>query len=584
MKKTGSLLLDFTKLFRYMENQVGDIWRGTIIGIGNQLTAICAAALGAYGVSLAVSGRPPGEIGAIIAMLAGLGAARTVLNYLEMFYAHRAAYGILAALRVHVYRVIEKVAPAWLAGKRTGDMASLLMSDVEVLEWFYAHTFGLCIIALAAPLLILGGMAFLHLSLPFVLLPWIIAMISVPFWFKKNAGLDGAEMRRALADVNAEVVDGIQGLKEILSFGFVPGYIKKLRKYNSVLMKAQMRNGRRMGLENGLLNLFMSLGLLSVMLLSLLLVNRGMMGREWYPVATLLAANIFLPLMALTRMARNFNVLQAAARRVFAVLETPPTVTDLVTECPSGEYEKSVAFENVTFRYTDEQQNALEDVSFVVHPGETVALVGHSGAGKSTCANLLLRFWDVKNGTVRIGPYDVRSFTQTGLRDLIAVVPQEIYFFNTTILDNIRLGNTGASEEEVVEAAKLSLAHGFITELPEAYHTVVGERGAQLSGGQRQRIAIARAFLTKAPILVMDEALSNLDSRNEQEVQKAMNALKKGRTTIIIAHRLSTILGADRLVVLKNGRVTQTGFHEELIHQDGYYRELLTTQFGNQGA
>jgi ATP-binding cassette subfamily B protein len=334
-----------------------------------------------------------------------------------------------------------------------------------------------------------------------------------------------------------------------------------------------------MGLENGLVNLFMSLGLLSMLLFALYLVAGESMDTGWYPVAILLAVNIFLPVMEISRMARNFNVLQASARRVFAVLETPPTVTDTASEDPAGEYEKSISFDDVTFSYTDDLPNVLKNVSFQVCPGETVALVGHSGAGKSTCASLLLRFWDVKSGAIRIGPHDIRKFTQSGLRDLIAVVPQEIYLFNISILDNIRLGTPGVGEDEVIQAAKDALAHDFIAAMPGGYVTIVGERGAQLSGGQRQRIAIARAFLKKAPILLMDEALSNLDTKNEREVQIAMDALKKGRTTIIIAHRLSTILAADRLVALNGGRVEQIGSHEELIRSDGYYRELIGTQY-----
>jgi ATP-binding cassette subfamily B protein len=334
-----------------------------------------------------------------------------------------------------------------------------------------------------------------------------------------------------------------------------------------------------MGLENALLNAFMSLGLICVLLVSLLLVNQGALSTMMYPVATLLAANVFLPVLEISRMARNFNILQASANRVFTILETQPTIQDFVTEDPNGEFEKSVSFDAVTFRYAQNLPDVLEKVSFDVHVGETVALVGHSGAGKSTCANLLLRFWDVQDGTIKIGPYDLRSFTQTSLRDLIAVVPQEIYLFNSSILDNIRLGSPFASEEDVVESAKNALAHDFIVALPDGYETIVGERGAQLSGGQRQRIAIARAFLKKSPILLMDEALSSLDTKNEQEVQAAMDALKKGRTTIVIAHRLSTIMTADRLVVLKDGKVVQVGSHEELIHVDGYYRELIGSQY-----
>lgn len=232
----------------------------------------------------------------------------------------------------------------------------------------------------------------------------------------------------------------------------------------------------------------------------------------------------------------------------------------------------------MSFRYDPALPDALWEVSFDVETGETVALVGHSGAGKFTAAHLLLRFWDVDAGAISVGGHDLRDLSQAALRDLITIVAQETFLFRASVADNIRLGRPAATDAKVIEAARQALADEFITALPEGYRTIVGERGVKLSGGQRQRIALAAALLKDSPILVLDEPVSNLDAESERELTAAIRQAWVGRTVIMIAHRLSTIRSADRLVVLGHGRVAETGSHEELLSHGGVYAHLIASQ------
>lgn len=570
-------LYGFVKLLPFIRPCRRNISLAVVTGILNQLFSIAASALAAYLVGAALSGAGRDVIKPALWALGVLVTLRAAMYFAEMWLAHEAAFRILADFRVRLYQAVERVAPAYLLNTRAGDLSSTLMADVEVLEWFFAHTAGTFIVAVAVPAVILIGEWLIHPLLPLALIPWVFLVFSIPFWLRKRAEKQGKETRERLAEVNAETIDGVQAIREILSFTFEKGFINRLRYFTRRLYKSQTAYGSRLGLEGALLNAGVSLTLLFVLAVSALLVMNGQLAASWQPVVVILAVYIFGPVVDLCSMGRNFGIILAAADRVFAVLESKPAVEDLGKKEISG-LKPVIDFQRVSFRYGTHLPLVLDDVSFQVKEGETVALVGHSGVGKTTCINLLQRFWDVEKGEIVLDRINIKDLPLADLRSFITIVPQEIYLFNMSLRENIRLGRPDATDEEVEKAARAALIHDFIAGLPDGYDTDAGERGLQLSGGQKQRIAIARAVLKDAPILVLDEAMSSLDTENERLVQTSLNGLRKGRTTLIVAHRLSTFRKADRLVVLKEGKVIETGSHTELMKKKGYYARFIAVQ------
>jgi len=550
------------------------------VGIVHHLLVLASAATGAWLVGRALAGADAADLGAGLAVLAALVVPTALTPLLESYLNHVAAFEVLADLRTRVYEAFERLAPAYLLERRSGDLGATVSDDVEQLELFYAHTLTPLAVAVAAPVAALAGLSWFHWSLPLVLAPPLVLLATVPSWLRRRAQAQGTELRGHLAELSAEAAGAVAGLRELVTFGAGDRQRARIADLDDRLLATKVAHARRSGLEHAIVDVLTVAGLIAVLVTAALLVTGGALDPALAPVAVVMALTTFTPVIAVTDVARDLNVVSASADRIAEVLAATPSVTDLVAEPPPGPIEPRVRFDQVSFRYGPGLPDAVTGVSLTIEPGETVALVGASGAGKSTCANLLLRLWDVDAGAITIGGHDLRAFPQEALRELITLVPQDVYLFATSIRDNIRLGRPGATDEEVEAAAAAALADEFIAGLPDGYDTVPGEMGAQLSGGQRQRIAIARALLKDAPVLVLDEAVSNLDTVSESEVGEAMARARSGRTTLVIAHRLSTIRAADRIVVLAGGRVAETGTHDELVARDGAYTALVRSQLG----
>jgi ATP-binding cassette subfamily C protein CydCD len=508
--------------------------------------------------------------------------ATSLLSWVELWIAHDLAYQLLADMRIDMYRTLDPLAPAFLLQRRSGDLVSIISSDIETIEIFFAHTIAPAFVAILVPGVVLFFLGWIGgWPLAAALLPFLLLVAVSPLFSQKRSGKFAAQVRQTMGLLNAHLVDGIQGVREVVGFGGEKRFVDDLSGNSWRVATAQVRFQTEQARQASLNECLTGIGALAVMGVGVWLVSRDEMARALLPLATVFAMAAFAPVSEITRTFKELMETIAAARRFFAIKDQPIVVTNgpgTISVPANGQRASAVIFENTSFAYGPHEPPALQNVSFHIDPGQTVALVGPSGAGKTTCAQLLLRFWDPTSGKILLEGNDLRAFTLDELRAKIALVSQETYLFNTTVRQNLRLARPQATDEAIEEAARRANAHQFITELPNGYDTVVGERGTQLSGGQRQRLAIARALLKDAPILILDEATSHLDAINEQLIHQAISRLAEGRTTLVIAHRLSTIRDADHIVVLDEGRVVEQGSHAVLLARNGLYSKLIAAQ------
>ena len=514
-----------------------------------------------------------------LAVLAPLSA---LTRWGESWASHDLAFRLLAEMRIDMYEALEPLAPAYLVRRKSGDLVSIVGGDVEQIEYFFAHVITPAVVAFLVPAVVLGVLAFVSWPLAIVLAPFLALAAVSPFYAQRTAERLGHEMRTRLGDLTAFVVDGIQGMREIAAFGAGRDRVEETDRLGRDFAAHRVRFLDAQASHAVFIETLTAVGGLAVLATGAWLVVEGAMDRADLPLATLLALTSFGPVTELATTLKQMMETHAAARRVFEVHDEPVVVKDgpglpSAPARPAGA-NGAIAFESVGFAYGPDLPPALDDVSLRIDSGQTVALVGRSGAGKTTCAHMLLRWWDPLAGRVTLQGHDLRDYRLDELRRNIALVAQDTYLFNATIRENLRIAGQDVPDAEIERAAELANATEFIDAMPDGYETLVGERGMQLSGGQRQRISIARALIKDAPVLVLDEATSHLDAVNEQQIREALERLMEGRTTLVIAHRLSTVRDADRIVALDRGRVAEQGSHDELLSNGGLYAQLVRTQ------
>ena len=550
-----------------------------VFGMLNHGSVIVLGALTALLVGAVFRDEPLTTLVIVVCLLAPLSA---LLFYLESWQAHDMAFRLLAKMRIDLYEKLEPLAPAYMVRRRSGDFVSVVGGDVETVEYFYAHAVTPMIVAILIP----GGLlvALLVISWPIaaVLAPFLVAVAVSPYFANERTERLGDEIRGGMGDIHAYMVDSIHGMREITAFGRGRDRNDELTDKGWDYAGHLVRFQKSQAFQIGFMEAMMGLGGLAVLATGVWLVLDGQLERTHLPVVSVLALASFSPITELARTMKQMMETLAASRRILAIHDEPVPVTDgpgvHASTDDRSSADTSVVFEDVAFTYAEGDPQALVDVGLDIGAGKTVAIVGRSGAGKTTIAYLMMRFWDPDRGAVELEGDRLTDFKLDDLRGRMALVAQDTYLFNDTIRENIRLGRRDASDAEVEEAASQANAAEFIESFPDGYDTRVGERGMQLSGGQRQRIAIARAILKNAPVLILDEATSHLDAISEATVREALDRLMVGRTTVVIAHRLSTIRDADAIVVLDGGEVVEQGTHEQLLSRGGLYAQLVAAQ------
>ena len=529
-----------------------------ILGTAGYLCAIFLTILAGQVIVHGLIAGGAGSVKTIITVMLIIAVLRGILHYAEQYCNHFIAFKLLAIIRHKVFAALRKLCPAKLEGRDKGNLISIITTDIELLEVFYAHTISPIAIATLTSLVMVVFIGRYHwLAGILALIAYLIVGVVIPMWNGRRGSQMGMEFRTNFGELNSFVLDSLRGLDETIQYDQGEKRKKQMSERSRSLAGMQEKLSKMEGAQRSFTNLVILLASFGMLALTVWLYEKGEIGFEGILICTIAMMGSFGPVVALSSLSNNLNQTLASGERVLSLLEETP----MVEEIPEDMHIKTVSenfsgaeAKNVTFAY--ENETILDDYSLKLEPGKITGIHGASGSGKSTLLKLLMRFWDVNQGRVSVDGEDVRKIPTRYLRDMESYVTQETHLFHDSIANNIAVGSPGASREAIIEAAKKASIHDFIMELPKGYDTEVGELGDTLSGGEKQRIGIARAFLHDSPLILMDEPTSNLDSLNEGIILKSLREASEKKTVVLVSHRKSTMNIVDTVFEMKDGRIS----------------------------
>ncbi len=520
-----------------------------LMGLVGHICAAFITIFGGYAVLNLLGFDTPLELTGIFVSLIVFALLRGILRYAEQACNHFIAFKLLALIRDKVFRALRKLCPAKLEGKDKGDLISVITSDIELLEVFYAHTISPAAIAFLFTIVMCLFIGSYHPALSILaLIAYLTVGVAVPIITSKISGDDGMKFRTKSGDLSSFVLDSLRGLPEIIQYGSGEKRLSQMNEKTENLSDDESRLKRTSGRNAALTNTIILIFDIAMLFVSAFFYQNGNVNFCGVLIPTIALMSSFGPYVALSNLGSTLQNTFAAGNRVLDILEETPAVCEI-----SGKPEISfngASVENAVFSYGVE--TILDDVSLEILQGSIVGIVGRSGCGKSTLLKLMMRFWDTQRGAVRISDTNITEISTGNLRDMESLVTQETHLFHDSINNNLRIANLSATDEEIEEACKKASVHDFIMSLPQGYDTPVGELGDKLSGGERQRLGLARAFLHNAPFMLLDEPTSNLDSLNEAVILKSLREERDNKTVVMVSHRQSTMRVADKVYSMEN--------------------------------